>query len=76
MTPHPIMQALAHRRRELGLTQDELAERLHLARRGVGISRRETGRTVPDLIALDAHARALGLRLALVPLESSGRKSA
>ncbi|MEV7011576.1 helix-turn-helix transcriptional regulator [Streptosporangium sp. NPDC051022] len=68
--PHPIMRALAHRRRELGLTQDELAERLYLSRRGVTVSHRETGYTTPDLYSLDAHARALGLRLALLPLES------
>jgi DNA-binding phage protein len=64
---------LAHqlmvRRRELGLTQAKLAQMT-----GVGqadISRMEGGRANPTVATLAAVAHALGLRLGLIPLDSS-----
>nr|WP_260408165.1 helix-turn-helix transcriptional regulator [Planomonospora venezuelensis] len=61
------MVGLKHRRRELNLSQEALGQILHIT--GVGLSRREIGGTVPSLTEVDRQARALGLRLALVPLE-------
>lgn len=69
--PHPVMAELARHRRERGLSQAALGRRLHLTFQA--ISWRETGRTSPGLNEVDAQARALGLRIVLVPLE---RKSA
>ncbi|MBG0830543.1 helix-turn-helix transcriptional regulator [Planomonospora sp. ID67723] len=65
--PHPIMVGLTRRRQELHLSQEELGRLLHMT--GAGLCRRETGGTVPSLVEADRQARALGLRLALVPLE-------
>lgn len=70
------MAELARRRRELGLTQGALARRIRISLSAV--SWRETGRRSPGLLELDEHARALGLRIALIPLEeaSDERKTA
>jgi transcriptional regulator with XRE-family HTH domain len=62
-----LAHQLVARRRELGLTQAKLARLT-----GVGqadISRMEGGRANPTLATLAAVAHALGLRLALAPLE-------
>ncbi|WP_433252935.1 helix-turn-helix domain-containing protein [Streptosporangium sp. CA-135522] len=64
--PHPVMAALARRRRELGVTQGALARRLFVSESAICF--REIGRASPCLAELDQHARALGLRVALVPL--------
>ena len=50
---------IAARRRELGLSQQELAERLHVTNKAV--SKWETGRSLPDGATLAPLAEALGV---------------
>ena len=52
-------QLIAERRRELGLSQTELAEKLHVTDKAV--SRWETGRGMPSVDMLEPLAEALGL---------------
>jgi transcriptional regulator with XRE-family HTH domain len=52
-------QLIAARRRELGLSQTELAEQLHVTDKAV--SRWETGRGMPSVDTLEPLAEALGL---------------
>ena len=52
-------QLIAARRRELGLTQTELAEQLHVTDKAV--SRGETGRGMPAVDSLEPLAEVLGL---------------
>lgn len=53
---------IAERRKEQGLTQRELAERLHVSDKAV--SRWETGRGCPDINSLEAIAQALDVSTA------------
>ncbi len=59
-----LRDELARRRRRLGLSQEELDERLGCAERMV--SKWECGRHAPTLGALVAWAEALGLRIVLL----------
>ena len=52
-------ELIAARRRELGLSQEELAARLHVTDKAV--SKWETGRGMPGIEALEPLAEALGL---------------
>jgi len=52
-------ELIARRRRELGLSQTELAERLHVTDKAV--SRWETGRGMPAIDSLEPLAKELGL---------------
>lgn len=52
-------ELIARRRRELGLSQTELAERLHVTDKAV--SRWETGRGMPAIESLEPLAKELGL---------------
>lgn len=70
--PHPIVRQLAKIRRGEGLTQAALAGRLFLT--DGAISQRETGHTMPGLEEADRHARALGYRIALIPLQDHPRE--
>ena len=58
-----LARRLRELRKELGLTQTELADRIHTKQSS--IARIESGRVVPDLNFLAKVARALGLRLTL-----------
>jgi transcriptional regulator with XRE-family HTH domain len=65
--PHPIVQEMARRRAELGLTKRDV----HAV---TGISTNaawnwENGVNDPTLRMLDAYLRAMGFKLAVVPLE-------
>lgn len=64
--PHPLIMEMVQRRRELGLTHTDIHAVTGLARST--IRNWETGRRDPMLGALDAYLRALGLKLAVVPL--------
>lgn len=69
MKRHPIMMQLARIRAEKRITQVELAKTLYLNRQAV--HKRETGYHMPSLAETDRQARALGYRLALIPLEGT-----
>ncbi|HFD16866.1 MAG TPA: XRE family transcriptional regulator [Rhodospirillales bacterium] len=58
-----IREVLVRRRRQLGMSQEELDERLGCAERMV--SKWECGRHAPTLGTLVAWAEALGLRIEL-----------
>jgi XRE family transcriptional regulator, regulator of sulfur utilization len=61
-----LAQALMARRRQLGLTQAVLAKRTGIAQ--ADISRIEGGRANPTIGTVAVLARALGLRVGLVPV--------
>ena len=72
---------IALKRKTLGLTQKELAEKLHVSDKTV--SRWETGKQIPDALTMQELARTLGVsvaelygaeREAETVQESSGRK--
>ncbi|MET7333303.1 helix-turn-helix transcriptional regulator [Nonomuraea sp. NPDC005650] len=67
MKRRPIMMQLAFIRSEKQVTQRQLAKTLFLNPQAV--SKRETGLHMPTLAEVDRQARALGYRLALVPLQ-------
>ena len=54
-----IADRISHRRKELGLTQKQLAERLHVTDKTV--SRWETGKQIPDALTMQEIAKALDL---------------
>jgi len=56
-----IADTIARRRKELGLTQKELAERLNVSDKT--LSRWETGKQIPDALTLLEIAKALGLSI-------------
>lgn len=60
---------IAQRRRELGLSQGELAQRLHVTDKAV--SKWETGRGMPGIDSLEPLAKALGLSVSEI---LSGRR--
>lgn len=60
---------LARRRREAGLTQTELADRMGTTQ--AAISKIEGGRTLPSLVVLDRFAKATGKPLTLTLGEAS-----
>ena len=57
-----IADRISHRRKELGLTQKQLAERLHVTDKTV--SRWETGKQIPDALTMQEIARALNMSVA------------
>lgn len=59
MTPTPMATLIATRRKALGLTQQQLAEQLHLTNKA--ISKWETGEGLPDISVLKDLAAALQL---------------
>lgn len=59
MTPTPMATLIATRRKALGLTQQQLAEKLHLTNKA--ISKWETGEGLPDISVLKDLAAALQL---------------
>lgn len=56
-----IGERIAHRRKELGLTQDQLAETLNISSKTV--SRWETGKQIPDAVSLLEIAKALNMTI-------------
>ena len=56
-----IGERIARRRKELGLTQDKLAEILHVSSKTV--SRWETGKQIPDAVSLLEIAKALNMTI-------------
>lgn len=56
-----ISEKIAQRRKELGITQKELAEKLHVSDKTV--SRWETGQQIPDALTIQEIANALGLTI-------------
>ncbi|ATY84501.1 XRE family transcriptional regulator [Kyrpidia spormannii] len=66
-----LIGAMVLRRRQLGLTQEQLAEKAGVKQSA--IARLETGNAVPRLDTLIRIADALDLRLKLVP-EEAGRE--
>ena len=61
-------QELARRRREAGLTQQQVAERMGTTQEA--ISRIEAGRRLPNVPVVDRYAKAIGKSIALVFGES------
>jgi transcriptional regulator with XRE-family HTH domain len=61
-------QELARRRREAGLTQQQVAERMGTTQEA--ISRIEAGRRLPNVSVVDRYAKAIGKTIALVFGES------
>jgi transcriptional regulator with XRE-family HTH domain len=59
MTPTPMATLIASRRKALGLTQQQLADKLHLTNKAV--SKWETGEGLPDISILKNLAEALEL---------------
>ena len=57
-----IADRISRRRKELGLTQKELAEKLHVSDKTV--SRWETGKQIPDALTMQEIAKALDLSVA------------
>lgn len=57
-----IADRISHRRKELGLTQKQLAEMLHVSDKTV--SRWETGKQIPDALTMQEIARALNMSVA------------
>ena len=62
-------ELIAARRRELGLSQEELAARLHVTDKAV--SKWETGRGMPGIDSLEPLAEALGISVSEI---LSGRR--
>ena len=60
--PDTLGERLRAARRKKGLTQQALADSLHIARGSREISRYETGETTPQDARLVALAKALGVR--------------
>ena len=54
-----IAERIVHRRKELGLTQKQLAELLHVSDKTV--SRWETDKQIPDALTMQDIARALNI---------------
>ncbi|GAA3417668.1 helix-turn-helix domain-containing protein [Streptosporangium vulgare] len=65
---HPLIAQLAARRRELGLSQERLAARIYVGSRTV--SWWETGRSWPPVDRIESYAKAVGMRLALLPADA------
>lgn len=63
----PVMTELRARRLELGLTQDDLADRIGISAFTVG--RGEQGKVSPTLRTLRDWAKALGMKLTLEDAE-------
>lgn len=74
MARHPIVAALIEARKQRGWSQEALARRLYRSQRSVSYFETRVG--APPLLDVEQIARALGLRLALVPIdaEQSGEK--
>ena len=72
MNRHPLVSELVARRREVGLTQTELGQRL--CRSTKAISHFEADPGGRNLAVIDEVARELGMRLALVPIEDDGSR--
>ena len=70
-----IRFALVNQRKALGLSQQDLADRLKISR--VTVSRRETAESQPTAFELSLWCRALGLRLvtSLLPPPQSPEES-
>lgn len=66
-------QELARRRREAGLTQQQVAERMGTTQEA--ISRIEAGRRLPNVSVVDRYAKAIGRSFALVFGESRSASS-
>jgi transcriptional regulator with XRE-family HTH domain len=62
---HPIVEELAAQRRYVKLTQGDLADRLGVS--VAKISQTERGHVNASLHFAEAYARALGLKIVLVP---------
>lgn len=69
LQPHPLMAQLREAREDQEISQSQLATTLCISR--TALSSRETGRHSHGIEVYDAHARALGYRLALIPLEGT-----
>lgn len=67
MSTHPIIAQLAERRRALGLTLDAIAARSGVSK--TALSETANGHHVPRLDTVDAIATAIGMRLALTPID-------
>jgi transcriptional regulator with XRE-family HTH domain len=65
MAVHPLIGACLVRRRQLGLTQAQVAARMHCTQGTV--SDIERGRTSPGLATFERYLGVLGLRLAIMP---------
>lgn len=65
--------ALVKRRKDMGFTQQELADRLGVSR--ITVSRRETAESQPTALELALWCRALGLRLDTGLLHEKDRAS-
>ena len=67
-----IAERISQRRKELGLTQKELAEKLHVSDKTV--SRWETDRQIPDALTMQDIAGALGMTVSeIYGTEKAGR---
>lgn len=64
---------LVQRRKDMGFTQQELADRLGVSR--ITVSRRETAESQPTALELALWCRALGLRLDTCLLHEKDRAS-
>lgn len=62
---------LAQTRRDLGWSQQQLANRMHVSRSS--LAKWESGRRTPELTALVAWASVLGFDLALIPKKENGK---
>lgn len=67
MTRHPLVAALVEARKQRGWSQAALAFRLRRSQKA--ISYVESGPGASQLLVVEEMARALGLRLALVPVD-------
>lgn len=68
-----IGERIAHRRKELGLTQDKLAEILNVSSKTV--SRWETGKQIPDAVSLLEIAKALNMTISAMYGTPQGEES-
>ncbi|MEU7831321.1 helix-turn-helix transcriptional regulator [Nonomuraea sp. NPDC049129] len=69
---HPLIEALASRRIEAGLSQSALARRIYKSARAVSHFESDPGGR--QLLLVEEVARGLGLRLALVPIEDDAEQ--
>lgn len=68
-----IGERIAHRRKELGLTQDKLAQTLNVSSKTV--SRWETGKQIPDAVSLLEIAKALNMTISAMYGAPQGEES-
>lgn len=63
----PVYVQMRKRRRSMGLTQVQVAERIGCAE--LTVQNWESGKTVPNIESLDGWAKALDLSVVLVPVQ-------